>query len=319
MPIELDPKKDYPSYPKAELAFPLSTVHVEGVSAVFHRCLPSWRIKQRIVPDDMFFYFVSGRASFKVGGRGFSGVQGDCLHLPRNVPQSAKADPNDPPAVIVIHYHARSFGGIPLATLAGFPFLMRIRDRPLIASLLDEACREFLHRPIGWREGLNAKVWELLLYLLRYHGAELANSTATDEWRHLARIQPALQKMEETLPEPPTIAALARACGYSEAQFRRVFRRAVGLPPVAYLRRRRIEESCLLLRDTDLKIWILRPAWAMKTPASSGPPSRLSWAKHPPSTAASPRRSECREKIVELLGGCKTEVPLRPSLRDRWT
>ena len=28
----------------------------------------------------------------------------------------------------------------------------------------------------------------------------------------------------------------------------------MGLSPVAYLRRSRIEESCLLLRDTDLKI-----------------------------------------------------------------
>lgn len=255
MAIELDPaKKDYPAYPQAELAFPLSAVHVEGVSAVFHRCLPAWRIKERTVPDDMLFYFVSGRARFKAGGREFSAAPGDCLHLPRNVSQSAVADPKDPPSVIVVHYHARTFGSIPLATLAGFPLRMHIKDRNRLRSLLEEACREFLHQPLGWREGLNAKVWEFLLYLIRHHGADCARSASTEEWRHLARLQPALQKMEETLAAPVTMAALAKSCGYSEAQFRRVFRLGVGLSPVAYLRRRRMEEACLLLRETDLKI-----------------------------------------------------------------
>ena len=255
MALQQDPsRKDYHPYPERELAFPLSSVKVDAVSAVFHRCHPAWKIKERLVPDDMLLLFISGCARFKVGSREFTAAPGDCLHLPRNVPQSASADPANPPSVIVVHYHARTFGSMPLAALVGFPYRMRVRDRSWINALLNEACREYLHRPIGWREGLNAKVWEILLYFIRHHVAECARSASTEEWRDLARLQPALQKMEETLSEPETMVVFARCCGYSEAQFRRVFRRAVGQSPVAYLRMRRMEEACLLLRETDLKV-----------------------------------------------------------------
>jgi len=49
-------------------------------------------------------------------------------------------------------------------------------------------------------------------------------------------------------------ADLARAAHLSEAQFARVFRREVGVTPMAYLRRARIDRACRLLRRTELSI-----------------------------------------------------------------
>lgn len=255
MAFLLDEKKlDFPPYPKRELAFSLSTVQVEAISAVFHQCRPAWEIKRRIVPDDMLFFFVSGRAHFKLQSRVFRAGPGDCLLIPRNTSQSARADPEDPPTVIVIHYHARAFGSIPLTDLVGIPSQIRIPDRAWIEALTNTACREYLHRPLGWQEGLNARVWELVLYFIRHHATDPANSISHGKLRRLALLQPALQKMDETLSNPGTMPAIARSCGYSDAQFRRVFRDAVGLSPIAYLRARRMEIACQLLRETDLKV-----------------------------------------------------------------
>lgn len=232
----------------------MGSVQVQAVSAVFYRCLPEWKIKERVMPTDMFFLMLGGRAGFQVGGRKYSVAPGDCLHLPCNIPQSAKGDPAAPLTVAAIHYHARAFGSVPLSALAGFPVKMQIREMAWMSALMEEGCREFFHQPAGWQEGLNAKVWELLLYVIRFHGLEGLHPPLAGEWRNLARLQPALRKMQENLPARKTMGELAQSCGYSEAQFRRVFQRAIGISPVAYLRERRMEEACRLLRETDLKI-----------------------------------------------------------------
>jgi len=54
--------------------------------------------------------------------------------------------------------------------------------------------------------------------------------------------------------EPLTVDDLARASRLSKAHFSRAFRRAFGTSPHAYLRSRRLERACALLRTTDRSI-----------------------------------------------------------------
>lgn len=51
------------------------------------------------------------------------------------------------------------------------------------------------------------------------------------------------------LGEPPSLEALAAAVNLSPFHFARVFRRATGLPPHAWLQQRRLEQARALLRD----------------------------------------------------------------------
>ncbi len=64
----------------------------------------------------------------------------------------------------------------------------------------------------------------------------------------------ALALMSARLAEPPTVAALARACGASRRTLEMRFRRALGIGPAGALRRRRIAHAALLLRETDLSL-----------------------------------------------------------------
>ncbi len=69
-----------------------------------------------------------------------------------------------------------------------------------------------------------------------------------------ARFRPALALMERSYPGSVRAAALARSVGMSEVHFRRAFRHAFGMPPHAYLARRRLEAAVAELADTPRPI-----------------------------------------------------------------
>ncbi len=64
----------------------------------------------------------------------------------------------------------------------------------------------------------------------------------------------ALKLIDDHPEEPWTLVSLARRVGAQPAYFVRLFHRATGLPPIAYLARRRVEMAAALLRRCDLPI-----------------------------------------------------------------
>ena len=59
----------------------------------------------------------------------------------------------------------------------------------------------------------------------------------------------AKEPLASQLSEPPSLEELAAAVNLSPFHFTRVFRRATGLPPHAWLRQRRLEQARALLRS----------------------------------------------------------------------
>ena len=55
-------------------------------------------------------------------------------------------------------------------------------------------------------------------------------------------IRKAIEYIEENLPDEMDVACLARAAGYSEYHFLRIFREVSGMTPADYIRKRRLSE-----------------------------------------------------------------------------
>ncbi len=71
-------------------------------------------------------------------------------------------------------------------------------------------------------------------------------------WPHA--VVRAVDYIEDHLYEPLHVDALAAAACMSRFHFSRVFRAATGASPMAYVRRRRIAQAELLLRDGRCKV-----------------------------------------------------------------
>lgn len=117
------------------------------------------------------------------------------------------------------------------------------QDADLVAALirlhrlLESPDAAVLQRQTLWRE--------VMLQLLLRHARVAEPRDAGREPRAVAQ---AKELLGASLAEPPSLEQLAAAVGLSPFHFARVFRRATGLPPHAWLRQRRLEQARALLR-----------------------------------------------------------------------
>ena len=60
--------------------------------------------------------------------------------------------------------------------------------------------------------------------------------------------------IDANLEESISLDQLAKLAGFSKYHFTRIFKQATGLPPHAYLLKRRADRACELLSDTNMPI-----------------------------------------------------------------
>lgn len=95
-----------------------------------------------------------------------------------------------------------------------------------------------LQQQTAWREAI------LLLFQRHAHIPE-----APSPGREPQAVALAKELLSSRMAEPPSLEQLAAAVNLSPFHFARVFRRATGLPPHAWLRQRRLEHARALLKD----------------------------------------------------------------------
>jgi len=107
--------------------------------------------------------------------------------------------------------------------------------------------REHALKPVGWQIAVDAGLKQVLLHMLRHRAVSAAYGV--EQAIKLARLQPALKLIDHALDNPDLrVADLAATMHLSEVALRRRFKDVIGLSPNAFLRRRRIDRACSLLR-----------------------------------------------------------------------
>ena len=96
---------------------------------------------------------------------------------------------------------------------------------------------------------LDALLHLLLAQLFHAPDQELDGVAVPENERR--SIEPALQFVSENYTQEVRMADMAASCAMSESYFRKVFNRIMGMPPLEYVNRYRINRSINLLRFTD--------------------------------------------------------------------
>ncbi|SDT94495.1 AraC-like ligand binding domain-containing protein [Verrucomicrobium sp. GAS474] len=136
-----------------------------------------------------------------------------------------------------------------------FPDVFSALRHPELACAVDRLVTELSSRSPGRSVLLRALVLEILV-----RAGRLGSHSRGGGKRGLglppdyARLAPALQKMACDYAEPLRMSALAKRCGLSEPQFRRVFRAGMGCSPLAYLHDLRVRMAAALLRGTTQSV-----------------------------------------------------------------
>ncbi len=230
----------------AALARTLAGLRIGQASASWYVCTPAWRIAHRRQRHDLLLLPLSGRGRFAIDGRWYALAPRRAIYAPRGAWIQAEADPAAALSLVMLVHRADAAGGVPFAVAAGLPSAIQLRDEDDLPRLLLEACREDTQRTPGWQTALQATIATVLVTLTRRAGTRCAPPQPSAAGA-LARISPALAVMGQDLGQPLRVAELALACDLGQVQFRRLFRVALGLSPVAHQQRLRLAEAQRLI------------------------------------------------------------------------
>ncbi len=233
----------------------LGQLRVAPASAIEWRLEPWFIQGPRITPDVNWMWIPDADGEVLVGEsrRRLRVRAGDHVFLPAGSVHIERFPARRRWRMLSIHFSAPVFGGLDFLKLSGFPPRVPGRkcDDPL-GSIAERLCREFALRAPGWNGALRAGIEEALFLVLRHHGKlfEKGVDSASDKTRR--RLLPVFEQIEARLSdESLSVSDLARIISLSEVRFRHLFREAVGMRPVEFMRARRIEAACRMLAQTD--------------------------------------------------------------------
>jgi AraC-like DNA-binding protein len=233
----------------------LQALDVQAVSALEWLWRPNWSIGPRIVQDCMWFCILRGRGDGWIHSpqQKFRFKAGDIILIPQGEEHYIAQDAGVDSHVIAVHFFARIFDAFSLLQLIQMPMTLRTDEHLPFVKASERVAREFAVKAPAWRSMMSAEIRSLLIGILRLHGAQC--EAQSHSLACLLRFQPVFQLIERDIANPSlTIQEMARAVFLSEVQFRKLFRTTTGLPPVAFLQRRRIERACELLLSTEASI-----------------------------------------------------------------
>lgn len=220
--------------------------------------------RERKTPISQFvlIYCVEGTGWYSVSGKEYKVQSGEYFVLPPNQPHSYGASERDSWTIYWIHFsgeHACIYAeGMLTPQRINVAMNSRIMDR---INIFEEILRT-LHSGNGIEELRYAS--SLLHYFLasmRYIGLfrgirqqenPEAASLSANQGKFVC--EAAIHFMKENLENSIKLQHIAGYTGYSQTHFSSMFKKHMGMSPMAYFNHLKIKQACYLLRETDLKV-----------------------------------------------------------------
>lgn len=135
-----------------------------------------------------------------------------------------------------------------------YPLQLSHEEAGEVARLTERLVQEARLRGTGYELMLRSLMVQLLVFLGRAAAGGPREAVEAEPVRGDAPLGGLLAFIEQHLDQDLRVEDLADRVSLSAGHFSRRFREAVGVSPIAYLRRQRIERARRLLRETDLPI-----------------------------------------------------------------
>lgn len=236
----------------------------EGVTAELRfadlfPCPPHWKIEPYAIEHAGLFYIWKGRGWIEHDGERMDAQPGDLFLSRAGMQVAAGHDPQRPVTVLSTGFILRARGGIDPLRRMTLPRRLRLPapERRAFVPRFVELVHAF-HDPAP-HAALAARglALHLLAEALRLAEA-LPPECRAGELRarpgEAARISAVLELIDRRIAEPLTLPQLARAAHLSPVYFTNLFKRETGLPPMEFVRRRRMERARSLLAAGDASV-----------------------------------------------------------------
>lgn len=214
---------------------------------------PEWRADDVVPAANRFYYVLDGEAFIQVGGKQYRPKPGQLLLLPVGVRHSYRNTGDRRLNRYFVHFAAR-VGDVDLFQLLKCDYSLEVppEEQHYVTGLFDRllASREAGHLTSAFLS--RTALLEIVSYFLEKQAA--AGKLAAAASVELERISAVLSYMERHLGESITLKELAEVVHVHPNYFAQYFKSVMGMPPLKYMNRMRLEKAKQLLMDNDLSV-----------------------------------------------------------------
>lgn len=248
--------------PSALVNYVLTHMSVKTNVCSFQKHENGYTLPSRTVPDYNLIFVTRGRVVWVIAGVEYPLTPGGLVIVPPTVEHHAYSYTKRV-TLVSTHVEAMLPGGQDVFQLLVPPRYQKVeRDCPFDQYLRGSA-REY-ERQVGSETATMLPHWsQLIARELFRHDAKLG----------LLHYRPAdpliagvLEEIERRVAQPITLDDLARRSGFSAQHLNRVFQKVLGVTPLKYLARVRMERAAELLRDGRLSIAAIAQAVGFDDP-----------------------------------------------------
>lgn len=235
--------------PSALVDFVLQHAHVQ-THVCTRQTTDHYTLEPRTLRDYNFIFITLGRVVWVIDGEDVPLSPGRLVIVPPGVPHHAYSQTRH---VCLYSYHTQVSlpGGGDVFDLLIPPRVQHVpRDCPL-DRYLRGAALEF-NRDDAWQSQLMFGSWVRLIVLeLLRHDAEAGQLTHRNVDPLIVQM---LEALNHRIDRPTTLDDLASVAGFSAQHLNRVFNRLLGMTPLQYLTRLRMQHAAALLTDGRLTL-----------------------------------------------------------------
>lgn len=228
----------------------LSSLELDLLVAHYNRVGPQWR-DMDYCPDYSKLYFITeGTGWVRIGGEEYYPEPGQLVLMPEGVVQSYSFVGGQPYRKYWCHFNAR-IGHLEAFRRLSTPYLCTVSDYGRMERIFAELVQYANSEDVC--AGLLAKA--KLMELFSYYLMELEEGQATLRDRvATAWLEPLLQYIRGHLDRELTIQELAAQVCLHPNYFIRMFKEQMGVPPIQYISRVKMEKAKELLVQTGANI-----------------------------------------------------------------
>ena len=205
-----------------------------------------WHASNVLIPENKLFYITDGELIIEIDGKAYVGRRGDMMFIPAGVRHNYRLTDLGYAEKYWCHFTLES-GGVSLFAPYVLPYLVTIGVSPEAETLFSELVSHLTDGDRLDEVVVLGSLYRLLSIYLDASGA-VPRERAGDEIDGLIRM------IRHDPSADYTLESLARATHFSPNYLIRKFHARVGMPPMKYLNRVRMETAKSLLAGTDLPL-----------------------------------------------------------------
>ena len=229
-----------------------SMLHITDIG-YYPKAKHHFRERKEPINQYVFIYCIDGAGSYRIGDQEYTVSANQYFILPAGVPHSYASNKSTPWTIYCIH-----FKGI----LA--PFYAKDAYRPL--DIQPEQ-----HSRISTRINLFEEIFNTLkngysnenlryafsmfhFYLGTLRYVQQYRNAGTNEAEDEGIVNVAIHYMKENMEKHLSLEEISTQIGYSPSHFSMLFKKQTGHSPLTYFNLLKMQQACLLLDTTDMKI-----------------------------------------------------------------